>query len=805
MAGLATRTLSGVIRAAGAAASLAVLAAVTAQAQVDAGPGSGAARGGSTPRSLSASDTSGGGTGRTPAGASDADVVPIRRITLYRSGVGFFERSGMIQGDVRLQLRFKTEEINDIIKSMVLLDRGGGRIDSVSYGSKEPLNRRLASFGVNISGNPSVPQLLDQLRGASIKVTASGEQVAGTILGVEQRRMAPQKDQPAYDTPVLNLVTGAGMRSIAICDISSFDILDKQLSEELSKALAALAEYRADRSKTVDVNFSGTGVAGAREVIVGYVHEMPVWKTTYRIILPQQPGTTARPATAGAPPEKTAPAAIDAPKSKVALQGWAIVENNTDQDWHDVRLGLVSGRPVSFQMDLYEPLFVTRPYVPVPTIPGVAPRAYSGGVDLALGLALQNAPEAKPGDPGRPTGMPATAAFDIAGRVENRSALSRKDGAKMKSLSEAGSAGQSAFIDDQNGDGDGKAQRDRYVGVNAGDMADYAAAAQAAGGEVGEVFQFELESPVTLERQRSAMIPIMSTSIAGRRVSIYSADMGGEHPMRGVELTNDSGLQLIPGPITVFDGNDSTSAYAGDAQIGHVGPGDKRLLAYAVDLDVAALTKPESTSTLTKIRIIHGVYEATSKVRNTTIYGFENKDKARPRAVIVEHPKADGWVLIEPTKAAEVTQGMYRFEVPIDAGKTGTLTVAQEQVQSQTVGLNTWNENTMAEFRRNGQLSQAVLDAFRQFAAKQMLIAQTERGVAEIDRQIAEVSTDQGRIRGNMGQIDHNSQLYTRYMTKLNEQESKLEDLTERRVKEQERLETARKDLESYLSNLSVE
>lgn len=741
-------------------------------------------------------------TGRPVANQADSDIVPIRKITLYRSGVGFFERSGMIQGDAKLQLRFKTEEINDIIKSMVLIDKGGGRIDSVSYGSKEPLNRRLASFGVNISGNPSVPQLLDQLRGASIKVSAGGEQVVGTILGVEQRRVPPLRDQPAWVAPYLNLVTATGTRSIAIADIASFDILDTELAAELNKALAALAEYRADRSKTVDVNFSGKGVAGAREVVVGYVHEMPVWKTTYRIILPQETGRAAQPGVVtkedgAAPkpdPEKKPPAAgVETPKTKVQIQGWAIVENNTDQDWHDVRLGLVSGRPVSFQMDLYEPLFVTRPFVPVPMIPGVAPRAYSGGMDQNLALALQDAGKLKaPAEP--------SVAFDeqAQDRKDFKRGLMRE--AYRMPNKPGDSGGQSPFRDDQDATG-----REKYAGLSISEMSDYAAAAQAAGGEVGEVFQFELDAPVTLERQRSAMIPIMTASITGRRVSIYSAIDGGEHPMRGVEITNDSNLQLIPGPITVFDGNENKSAYAGDAQIGHVGPGDKRLLAYAVDLDVAVLTKPEMTSTMTKIRIVHGVYEATSKVRNTTVYGFENKDKARPRTVIVEHPKLDNWELVEPKKAAEVTQGVYRFEVPIDAAKTGTLTVAQEQIQSQTIGIDTWNVEMLLRLNKNGQVSQAVLDAARKFGTKQGVVQQTERGIAETDRQIGETSKDQARIRENMGQIDHNSQLYTRYMTKLNEQETKLEDLTERRLKEQERLEAAKRDLEAFLSNLNVE
>jgi hypothetical protein len=102
---------------------------------------------------------------------------------------------------------------------VVVLDPKAGRLDSVSYGSKEPLARRLASFGVNISDNPSVPELLNRLRGAAIKVVAGGDQITGTILGAETRKVPGTRDQGAYDAPHLNLVTQTGLKSIAVSDI----------------------------------------------------------------------------------------------------------------------------------------------------------------------------------------------------------------------------------------------------------------------------------------------------------------------------------------------------------------------------------------------------------------------------------------------------------------------------------------------------------------------------------------------------------------------------------------------------------
>ena len=311
------------------------------------------------------------------ANAAKPAPLDIRKITMYRSGVGSFQRQGQVDGDTSVQLRFKTEQINDILKSMVVLDLSGGQIEGISYGSKEPLSKRLASFGVDISDNPDMAKLLGKLRGAVASVTTNEGAVSGTILGVEMREQAQGQSQKPVQVAFLNLVTGTGIRSFDLTKVNSVELQDKELAGELSKALAALAEHRADRTKTVEIALRGQG---ARNVVVNYIHEMPVWKASYRLVLPDESKAVEKPSIP-----------IDKTKGTLALQGWAIVENPTDEDWKDVTLSLVSGRPVSFQMDLYEPLFVFRPEIPVPTVPGVMPRAYAGGSPNPTGFSAVGA------------------------------------------------------------------------------------------------------------------------------------------------------------------------------------------------------------------------------------------------------------------------------------------------------------------------------------------------------------------------------------------------------------------------------
>jgi hypothetical protein len=684
--------------------------------------------------------------------AARGPAVPIQRITMYRSGVASFERRGPVQGNARVQLRFSTDQINDILQSMFVLDlsKGQGRIDGISYGSKEPLAKRLASFGVDINDNPAAGEVLSRLRGTPVRLTLNSGEVSGTIMNVEARPTVFQgsngTDTAVHNLPWINLLTPQGVRSFNLTDCRGFEILDQALAAELGKALDALAEYRADRTKTVDINLSGEGT---REIVVAYVQEAPVWKTSYRLVLPD-PGKRA---------------AENAPAQTFTIQGWAIVENTTDEDWRDVTLSLVSGRPVSFRMDLYEPLYVYRPELPVPTVPGVMPRTYAGGQESRRDFD-ERARDAAPSPAGRP--------------AASRGAQLRYE---MRAAEPAMAPASKA--------------------ISAEDMAGYAAQSQARAVEAGEVFQFEVDHPVTVERQRSAMIPIIHAGVEGRRVSIFNPADASEHPMRGLEITNTAGIQLMPGPISVYD----DGVYAGDAQIGHVPKADKRLLAYAVDLDVTQSTKDTGTSEVRRVRIVRGLLEIQSKSVRSVSYTFTNKDQARPRTIITEFPTLQGWELGSGVNPSEQTDLLYRFEVAAAPGKQALQAVTLERVNHESYQLASFDLERLMSYSRQGRASDAVVNAFREAARRHAAIADLNSQAAALEKERAEIDADQARIRQNMGTntIDRQSDLYTRYVKKLNEQETRLEAIVEALARVRADLTRAQTDLNDYLANLNVE
>ncbi len=272
--------------------------------------------------------------------------LPIKRVVLFNSGVGYFQHQGQVDGNANVDFKFRVENINDLLKSMVLEDLGGGQISTVTYGSRDPITKTLKTFAIDLTKSPTLGQLLSQIRGERIEIEGPTN-LHGIIVGVEKRKQ-PIADKQVIEVEYLTLLTDDdGLRRVALDSVGLIKLANAELDAEFRQALSVLAKGHNTDKKTVTLKFLGKG---AREVRVGYIQEAPVWKTSYRLVLDE--------------------------KEKPFLQGWAIVENTTDTDWTDVRLSLVSGRPISFVMDLYSPLYAKRPVVVPELFAALRPQLY---------------------------------------------------------------------------------------------------------------------------------------------------------------------------------------------------------------------------------------------------------------------------------------------------------------------------------------------------------------------------------------------------------------------------------------------
>ena len=662
--------------------------------------------------------------------------LPLQKLVMFNAGVGFFEHSGNVQGDAAVDLKFNVKDINDLLKSMVLQDLGGGRISTVTYGSKDPITKTLQTFAVDLTSNPTLGQILNQLRGEKVALDTS-DPLQGVIMGVEKRKKEVGKDKDVVEVEILNLLTADGMRSVNLEQVGRIKLLDEKLDAELRQALQVLAMSHSTDKKTVTLNFLGQG---KRPVRVGYIQETPVWKTSYRLVLDD--------------------------KEQPFLQGWAIVENTTEEDWNQIGLTLISGRPISFIMDLYQPLYVGRPVVEPELFASLRPQTY--GQDLANADQEFRKLAAKPAAPAADVAARFAAP---AGGVSTRAGLARSNRGDSKK------AGEAAFKLDE--------------GVQS--------LAQAA--NVGELFQYEIATPVTLERQKSAMLPIVNSSVKGEKLSIYNAAVQAKHPLNGLKLTNSTDLHLMQGPITVFDGG----VYAGDAKIEDLQPGTVRLLSYALDLDTEVA--PENLGgpqQLLKVSLVKGTLHVSHKHTRTQKFTVKNSGK-KAKKVLVEQPVDSAWTLVAPKEPEEKTRNLYRFAVDAQPGKPTVLEVKEERVDNQQFALTNLDENSIVHYIGQQVTSDKVKAALQEVVTRKQKLAKTVQDKQRLEQEIKTVSQEQDRIRQNMAQLDRNADLYKRYVKKFSDQE----DLVDKMRTQIETLTTdetkQRQSLDDYLIKLELE
>jgi hypothetical protein len=664
--------------------------------------------------------------------------LPIAQVVLFSSGVGYFQREGEVQGNSRIDLTFPVQDINDLIKSMVLSDLGGGHISAVSYDSQAPVDKTLRSFAINLTNNPSFGQILNQARGEKVEAvlqqtnTTQPGTMTGVIMGVEKKKEAVGKE--AVEGEFVNLWCAEGMRSVKLGDVQRIRFLNPVMDSEVKKALEVLSLSHDTQKKAVSLAFAGEG---KRAVKVGYVVENPIWKTSYRLVLDK--------------------------KGKPFLQGWAVVENTQDEDWNNVRMALVSGRPISFQMDLYQPLFVSRPVVEPELFASLRPPTYTG--------AMERGDDAK--GEGKGQG---------GGGFGGRSGAARQPQAapmnQMRARDEALAMMKDKAIDPRQG-----------------------VASSAVATELGDFFQYGIENPVTLPRQKSALLPIVNQDVEGTKVSIYNQNVHAKFPLLGLKFKNSTPLHLMQGPITVFENN----SYAGDARILDLQPKEERLISYAIDLGTEVepvVHNPQDR--ITRIKINKGIVHATHLVRQEKTYNVKNRSE-HDRTLLIEHPYRAEFKLVAPEKFSERARDVYRFEVPVAAGKNAKLDVHEERDVIQTVSLSNSDDQTMRFFISQNVTSDKVKTAINQAIALKSKLSATQDDIRHKEHRLKDIRDDQARLRANLKEVPPSSEAYKRYVKKFDDQETEIEQLQTDIKKLQDTEYAQRKSFESYLGSLDVE
>lgn len=656
------------------------------------------------------------------------EELKLSHVAMFSSGVAYYQADGAVNGDATAELHFRTSQINDLIKSLVLQDFDGGTIRAVEYPSRDPIEKTLKSFGVDITGKPTLGQLLDQLRGVEVEVAAPTA-ATGMIVGVDRHK--EQVDKTLIEVEDLTILTETGLRSLRLRDVGGIRIRDAKVDGELRKALATLATSHDADKKTVTLSFSGQG---QRRLRVSYILEAPIWKTSYRLVL--------------------------ADNKKPYLQGWATVENTTEQDWTDVRLSLVSGRPISFVMDLYTPIYIPRPKVELELYASLRPPEYEGAMEEKAEAAVE----------GR-----------AAGRRKGLLQAAPRAAAMAEGQMDLGGA----------------------AGSSPGDMdlANRGVASVATAERAGELFAYQIQAPVSLKRQQSAMLPIVSGEIDGSKLSIYNPATHAKYPLNGVQIVNSTGLNLMQGPVTVFDGNN----YAGDAKLPDLRPNEKRLVSYALDLAVEVeLVMQPKPDEVVSLRIAKGTLWYKRKSVDSRTYNLKNKD-SKPRTVLIEQPYSGEWTLIEPKEPFERARDVYRFKVDVRPNSNASLTTTLERVADAGVVLASSGLDEIQIYLRARVISPAVRKALEEVVRRRMAIDEVRARLGEAERTVTTIEQEQTRIRENMKALPANSDIVRRYLTKLDAQESQIEQTRTVIAELRHDVEAKQKALNEYLLSLNVD
>lgn len=658
--------------------------------------------------------------------------LPVTKVVLFSSGVGYFEHRGTVTGDALVALPFRSDEVNDALKSLVVWDIGSGgsrkSVDaahspSVSYPSEESLDRALKGFRIDLSGSPRIADMLARLRGAELAVDAP-DTLSGKIVSVESRQSG--KDG-AIQMPWLILETKNGIRAISLNDIVAFRFADPRISEDFDRALALIHSTQDTLRRVLELRLPGSG---SRQAALGYVVAAPVWKVSYR---------------------------LDLSGSAPYLQGWAIVDNPTDQDWNEVSLSLVSGRPVSFQQDLYTPLYLDRPLIPLAIAGAAAPRSFESGLGQA---------------------GPAAEAYDEEESAARPAPAPMMSRAAAKSLAAPPGAGAPS--------------------LNQG------AAAAAQGAAAGDQFAFTVRGAVTLQRRRSAMLPLVAGAIAGSKVSVFtpgSGDNGADplHPMLGARLANDTGMRLPAGPITVFDGG----VYAGDALLDFLPENDKRLIVFGEDLSVNAEVSTSSSQETLAVTVAKGVMTFSRRTTSTRTYRFQNASAAA-KALVVEHPITPGTELAEPASYDEKTPTLYRFNLPLPASGSATLAVKERSPSSERVVLSSLGNDAFLAYASSTELPAAVRDALKKAIELRAKAADADRALADLQSQKEGLTSDESRIRQNLSAVGRDSTQGQQYLKKLGDTEVQIDGLGARIDEARKTAKQAHAAYDSYLASLDL-
>ena len=732
---------------------------------------------------------------RHPATQTNPNPLPITRVSLYKNGVGFFEHAGRVTGDQSVTIDFTSAQLNDVLQSLTAIDLNGGRISGAGYNSTTPLEQQLKTLPLALSDDPSDIDFYNAIRGARVQVTAPGISITGRLLSLDLRPALPKTtDADSTEKPLrrfLTVVSESGtVRTVELIPAVTVTLLDAALHTDVSRYLELLASSRSQglRHLTLLDRAPNGGGTGPRDLRVSYISEVPVWKSTYRILFTDKKRS---------PDKKENPGE----STTATLQGWSVVDNTTGSDWINVHLDLIAGAPQSFIQPLSTPYYTRRPEIPLPAEAQLAPQTHESG----------DSPS------------PVTVAPPPAAMSQNQTVqvdrLTRKSSGIQGMTGMGGGAAGGVLGGIAGGSGSGMG-----YGMSSAAPApiDYAEAAEASitpqttTASFDDYFQYTLTDPITIRKNESALVPILQTRLPIERVTLWSP----QHPqaLRALWLTNDSTLTLDRGSFSIVE----NGSFGGEGLLDPIHPGERRLLSYAADQALTVGLEPYSgyRHHLRSVTVAKGVLIEHYRDVNFNDYAVRNAS-ADPRTVLLEYPITPRYTLFNPggtgpedtsQKPEETTPTLYRFRLAVPAHQTVHLKVAETHSSPRTYQLGGINEDQIRILTQdlgtgpNAGSSAALLQQLQPVLDAQRTLADLNARKSALDQHVNQLHQEEERQRANIVALkDTDKASSKRFVDELGRIEDQVLDVQKQQTTLQTQIEAARQDLANKVQQIQFD
>ncbi len=654
-----------------------------------------------------------------PAAAADGDISSV---LLSSGGLAEIVRGFEADGPAAIEVTVPATQVDDVLKSLVVADPAG-TVTGVSLVGSDSVAEafRNLPFGPGDLASPAA--VAQAMRGFTAEVDdGEGNAARGVILGVD--RVQRPSEGAAFELPAVSLLLADGsVRQLTLGPAAKVTFTDAGIRQKIAEAGRALRGGKDDGAKTVRVETEG---AGPRRVEVSYVAAAPVWKVAYRAI-------------AGA-------------DDKVRIQGWAVLENATGEDWDDVTVTLSSSNPVALRQRLYDMYWRPRAEAPI-ALPG-------GPVNVGIDDgALQRT---------KPAGE------DFAYEASDMEMPAAA--APPRSMQELASIA-------------GFAQRTR---VEPSAPTQQVTAVE---GDVG--VRFTIPRPVDLPSGHTLSVPIIDADYEAELVSLWQPSGGSRHPVAALFLTNGGDGSLPPGIFTVFD----EEGYLGDAQILGIPPGETRFAAYAADPKVTVDTDGGETRRIASARVENGVLVLTRRFERTTDYDIEGPETAA-RTVMIDHPRQLGWDARSETEVVSDNGSSMRLKTRLEPGATATVRVLESRLGEEQYMLLEQDYGALVAWSETRGIDPAIREKLAGLAERRRALAEAEDEVERIATAFQRLDADQDRVRRNLQSVPSNSELARTYLEAMAELDGRLAEAAKRREAAERTVEELRTAYEEAVAAL---